>query len=285
MSNDVQGLPNVEGLAQLIAQDEPEKVATPVQTQETIPVTEQQTPQAEEFDLAQFKTPEELLKGYKNVQGAFTRTSQENKALKEQIDQIQAQQREYMELMRLSQMAPQQPQQAPQKDFEQLFIEDPKKAVAVLAHEQAQSMLLQSKVQDVLEEESLKAPEEFGERYNYAKYVSKQFPQLVTSSAGVRKLFQIGDKLRAEAQQKQARQLVSKVFGDDADFEKFKQLIKKDTSPGQIQTNNAYMPDTISGRNNSEPAPFNVDMEIDAAVKKGDPDAVIAALFKQRGLK
>lgn len=279
---DVQGIPDVQGLDALVSETQE---STPTQNQPEVKETKTeqsvQTP-TEELDLAQFKNPKELLKGYKEIQGTFTRTSQENKTLKEQL----AQMNEQIELMRMSQTRPpvQQPQQ---KDFDQMFLENPQAAVESLAERKAQALMTQSKIQDVLEEENLKEPNEFTERYAYAKLVSQQYPQLVTSTAGVRKLFQLGDKLRAENQKTQAFKAVKAVFGEDVDFEKFKQLIKKDSSPESKNINNAYMPDTSNSHGNQSESNtgHNADAEISAAVSKGDPDGVIAAIFKQQGLR
>ncbi|MFA5340196.1 MAG: hypothetical protein WC332_00320 [Clostridia bacterium] len=278
----MQGIPDVQGLDALVSETQE---STPTQNQPEVKETKTeqsvQTP-TEELDLAQFKNPKELLKGYKEIQGTFTRTSQENKTLKEQL----AQMNEQIELMRMSQTRPpvQQPQQ---KDFDQMFLENPQAAVESLAERKAQALMTQSKIQDVLEEENLKEPNEFTERYAYAKLVSQQYPQLVTSTAGVRKLFQLGDKLRAENQKTQAFKAVKAVFGEDVDFEKFKQLIKKDSSPESKNINNAYMPDTSNSHGNQSESNtgHNADAEISAAVSKGDPDGVIAAIFKQQGLR
>jgi hypothetical protein len=283
MADDVQGIPDVAGLQAFIQADIQENEPTPPVQTEQEPVV--QTQGTVEFDLGQFKNPKDLLKSYKEIQGVFTRTTQENKALKEQMTQLQAEFNERMELFQLSQPRPApQPQQ---KDFDQQFIENPQKAVEILAEQKAQSLMLQSKIQDVLEEESLKLPGEFNERYSYAKMVSQQYPQLVTSSAGIRKLFQMGDKLRAEQQRVQAYKAVQAVFGEDVDFEKFRQLVKKDAKPGSTNTNSAYMPDSSTSRGNQSDsnAVNNVDLEISEAVKKGDPDAVLTALFRQKGLR
>jgi hypothetical protein len=187
----------------------------------------------------------------------------------------------------MQQPVQQQQPQPQQRDFDQQFLDNPEKAIESLAERKAQSMLMQSKIQDVLEEESLKSPQEFNERYGYAKLVSQQYPQLVTSTAGVRKLFQLGDKLRMDEQKSSALKAVKAVFGDDVDFERMKTLLKKDTVPGVNNNNNAYMPDTSNtGGNKSESNPVvNIDAEINEAVSKGNPDAVIAALFRQRGLR
>ena len=285
MANDVQGIPDVKGLAEFIAPDQEQSSTPPAQENKEVKQEVKQEPASqtppEEFDLAQFKTPKDLLKGYKEVQGAFTRTTQENKELKGQLEQMKAAVQEQLELMRLSHRPP--PPPPPQKDFDQMFIENPEKAVEMKAAIQAQQMVAQSRIQDVLEEENLKAPQEFNERYRYAQMIAAQMPNLVTSQAGVRKLFQLGDKLRTEQQKAQASRFVQQVFGDDVDFEKFKQLLKRDQS-GQTQTTNAYMPDSSSSRNKAEQAPTDVGMEINEGVKKGDPDAVLKALFRQKGL-
>jgi Tfp pilus assembly protein PilV len=87
---DVQGIPNVAGLDVLVSDDggqSPDPSTQQSAGQQTqINKGQQQvqgTPKPEQSNLAQFKTPEDLLKSYKEVQGAFTRTSQENKALKD----------------------------------------------------------------------------------------------------------------------------------------------------------------------------------------------------------
>lgn len=295
----VQGIPDVAGLREFVEantdagqsapQAHPQQTAPAQQTTQTEPPPQGRTePPTQELDLAQFKTPKDLLKGYKEVQGAFTRTTQENKALKDQVTQLQAQFNEQMELMRLSQFN--QTTTAPQpitEDFDQKFIQNPQQAVESLAERKAQAIVLQSKVQDALEEENLKSPGEFRERYQYAQMLSRQYPQLVTSRAGVKKLFELGDKLRTEQQKNQAYRAVKQMFGEDADLDKIRALIGKPPPSQQLSNNNAYMPDTSSGiRNTSEPAAgTNIDAEINDAVNKGDPDAVITALFKRQGLR
>lgn len=297
MEEGTNGLPDVAGLTAFVQATQDKATVAPTtdqqaqQTQQT-PQTETGTAQVQtpakpdEPDLAQFKTPEALLKGYKELQGAFTRTSQEKAALAKQMEQLQAQFQEQMELMRLSQPRPNIQQAPPAKDFEQMFIENPQKAVETLAEHKAAGMLLQSKIQDVLEEESLKSPQEFQERYAYAKAVSQQYPQLVTSSAGVKKLFQLGDKLRAEQQRTQAIRAVSAVFGDDVDMEKVKTLFKRDAASTNNQ-NLAYMPDTNSslrtGAESGNPPDFG--SAVHQAAQKGDVDSVLENQFRALGLK
>jgi hypothetical protein len=288
------GIPDVVGLEAMVsATQDKSPVAPPppeqqAQTRNEKP-TEQQAPPTEQPNLAQFKTPEALLAGYKELQGTFTRTAQENATLKQNMEALKAQFDEQMELIRLSQMQPQyQQQQAPAKNFDQMFLENPEKAIESLAETKAQKMLLQSKIQDVLEEESLRTPQEFNERYAYAKMVSQRFPQLVTSSAGVRKLFQMGDKLREEQQKTQAYNAVTKMFGDNVDMEKFKKLISRDSNvPPTNNQNLAYMPDTnTSTRSGSEiGSPQGYDTAIKQAASKGDVDSVLNGLFQQKGLK
>lgn len=292
MSESTAGLPDVQGLEQLLGQDKgqtaPESTDTKAATNEPSKVAPTE-PQSQEGqpNLAQFKTPEALLASYKELQGTFTKTSQENKALKEQLDQIQAQFNEQMELMRLSQMnVSHPPQQAPPQDFDQKFIENPQAAVEALAERKAQALIMQTRIQEVLEEENLKNPSEFRERYQYATMISKQYPQLATSRAGVKKLFDMGDKLREQNQKSQAFKAVTTLFGDDVDLEKLRAFVKKDA--GQPQNNNlAYMPDsstsTRTGAELGNPTDYN--QQISNAAAQGDVDAVLSGLFKARGLK
>ncbi|MFA5385424.1 MAG: hypothetical protein WC364_12350 [Eubacteriales bacterium] len=302
---DVQGIPNVQGLEALVSD---EGQSQPQENQQQAAQGENKTnqpqnvnvvpvlPDGETIDdpelqgvLKVFLDPQgkvktkDVLKSYKGILSHTTKTSQENKVLKEQMAQIQ----EQMDLIRLSQVRQPAQQQPQMKDFDQQFLENPQKAIESLAEQKAQSLMSQSKIQDVLEEENLKTPQEFNERYGYAKLVAQQYPQLATSTAGVRKLFQLGDKLREEQQRVNAFKAVKAIFGEDVDFDKFKQLIKKDSIAGANNNNNAYMPDTsnASGNQSDSSVVKNVDAEINEAVSKGDPDAVIKALFRQRGLR
>jgi hypothetical protein len=99
----------------------------------------------------------------------------------------------------------------------------------------------------------------------------------------------MADKYRAADYQNKGRAFLHATFGEDIDLEKFKAAIKKDQAgtPQANQTNNAYMPDsTISSRSGPESdKQTSSESEVHAAVKKGDPDAVISAMFKGLGLR
>jgi len=275
MSEDTKGIPDVPGLQQFVeatmetGQSVKEKTEAKVETQKAQP------------DLAQFKTPEDLLKAYKEIQGAFTRTSQENKALKEQYESIAAQMKEQQELSRFQARPPVQP--TAQQDFDQMFINNPEQAVVSKAQQVVAGQLMQARIQEALEEEELKNPAEFQERYYFAKLASQRYPQLVTSKAGVKKLFEIADKSRVEESKKQAMTAVKRLFGEDIDIEKFSKLIKRDAQANDNSI--AYMPDTTSSSRTGAESGQGVPQSqaISEAVNKGDVDAVLKNMFA--GLK
>jgi hypothetical protein len=209
--------------------------------------------------------------------------AQENKQLKDQLEQLQ----EQMELTRFRPPVVPQPQQAQNQDFDSLFIQNPKQAVATVASQAVQKQIHAARIAEVLEEENAKNPNEYQERLSYANQISQQFPQLVTSPTGVRKLFQLADKYRRADYQNKGMAFVKAVMGEDVDFEKFKSMVKKDQAPTPQNNNYAYMPDnSIPSRSGSESGKqTSAESDVQAAVKKGDPDAVIHALFKERGLR
>jgi hypothetical protein len=287
----------VQGLENFLSSDKGEgapnqQVANPQQNAEP-PIQTKQTPapnqNPEELNLEQFKNPKDILKSYKEIQGFTTRVSQENKALKEQLAQLQ----ENMDLMKFRQPVIQPQQQSPQqhphgKGFDEMFIENPQAAVATVAAATTQQQIRAARMAEALEEESIKNPAEYNERYSYANQLAQQYPQLATSSAGIHKLFEMADKYRKQDYQKKGMEFVKSVFGEDVDFEKFKSAIKKDqvTQPN-IADNNAYMPDTsnlnrLGPESNSRQT--GLDTEIAAHVAKGDVDSVIKGLFKQADL-
>lgn len=283
MSESTNGLPDVQGLEAFVSGTQDKAPVAPQQQAQEPPKegTDQQPPQGQ-TDLAQFKTPEALLKSYKELQGAFTKTAQEKASLLKEVEQIKMQIQEQAELTRLSQMNQFPPQPAPQKDFDQMFIENPQKAVESLAEQKAQTLVVRAKIQEVLEEENLKNPDEFGERYAYVKLLSNQHRHLVTSTAGMRKLFQMADKLRAEQIKAQADKAVRMMFGEDIDMEKFKSILKKDASPPTNNTNLAYMPDSsTTSRTGLGTGKTGIDSEIQAAAAKGDVESTIANIFNK----
>lgn len=285
MSEDVQGLPDVPGLAQFVAPDIQDNVSQA--TQVTPPVTPQVTPQAQpqqqEVDWAQFKNKdgslnhEALLKSYKEIQGYATKVSQENKQTAEQMRQMQ----EQLEIIRLSQVPQYQapPQQQPQ-NFDSQFIADPQSAVQGVAQQVARQTFMQAQVESVLVEEQSKNPAEFQERYNYAMMLRNQYPQLTQSAPGVKKLFQIADQVRTEELKKQSYRAVNQLFGEGA-IDKLSALLAA-SNPNAQATNLAYMPDTtLVNRTGTEPRQQATNpSEMDAAVQAGDIDAATRILFK-----
>jgi hypothetical protein len=279
MPESTDGLPAIEGLAAFVAANtdaEPDK-GTPEPIVE--PDKKVDGPPAEPgkdpiTDLAQFKTPKDMLKSYKEIQSFTTKVSQENKALKEQLAQMQ----ESLEIQRLQ--ATPQPTAQQQKKFDEQFIEDPEKAVEYAVEKKLQT----ARVADVLAEEEIKSPAEFQERYAYAMRLRQAYPQLVASPQGVRKLFELGDRYRTAEMKKNAERSIRLLLGDDADIEKFKQLIAKDKQPdGKTNNNHAYMPDTSSGIRPDAGKTGNAhEAHISAAAEKGDVDGVISGLFKRQ---
>lgn len=225
-----------------------------------------------EFDLGQFKNPKDLLKSYKEIQAAFTRVTQENKSFKEQ----QAKLSEEVDLMRYQAPIYQQPQQpAQQFDMNEDIDVRIQKTVAV------------QRIAEVLEEEAEKNRGEFQERYAYAQMIAREYPQLSSSSRGVKKLFELGDKRRNEDLRKNAGKALESMFGEpigEEEIARLKTLIKGTKSQTQqSQSNlNAYMPDTSTSTQTGQTQNRNQNTEaaIDEAVKKGDVDGTISALFK-----
>lgn len=286
---DTNGLPDVKGLEDFVRSTVPDlqdkgTVATTPKPDAQQNAQSQNQPPAEELDLAQFKNPKDMLKSYKEIQGAFTRVAQENKTFTERENALKAEvqaMREQMEMISLQNQR--QPVQQPTQDFDEMFIQNPRQAVEVLADRKATEKVMQARVMEVLEEENIKNPSEFNERYQYVQALSRQYPQLVTSAPGVRKLFQMADKFRVDDVKKNAARAISSLFGTEVDMEKLKVLLQK--APANSNNPNlAYMPDsggTVS-RSGSEPANVNFDQKISEAVGKGDVDSVLSGLFQKQ---
>jgi hypothetical protein len=275
---DTKGLPDVKGLEGFVSQDIQDKVTPTPEIQAQPPKTEQSR-----NALGQFKTQEDLVTSYKELQGFSTRVAQENKELKDNLAKTQAQFTEQMELMKYQR--PVQNVQPPQRDFDSMFIENPQQAVASVAAQMVHTQMMQSRVAEALEVEHIKNPSEYQERFAYAQQLSIQYPQLTQSAPGIRKLFEMADKFRKEDYQKKGMAFVKAVIGEDADFDKFKVLLRKEEAGKLTQTNNAYMPDTSSSSRSgtdSDTRKTGYDTEIQASVAKGDVDNVIANLFRQK---
>jgi hypothetical protein len=260
MPDDIQGLPDVD--------------LTPILDQ--IKETQKEETKEEKVDKPRNKygqftkkdgtlDDDGLLKSYKEIQGFATKVSQENKQTKEQLAQMQ----EQLELSKY------QPPPVYQQDAAQIDDNNPMKVFGIM------------RVAEVLEEEKEKNSADFQERYAYAQMVSREYPQLSTSARGVKKLFELGDKLRTEQLKKSAGRALESIFGKpigDQEIARLRALVEGEQSQDkkQIKNNmNAYMPDTTThtrtgADQNQNP---NLDLKIDESAKKGDVDGVIKSLF------
>lgn len=261
-TQDIQGIPDVDlgAIVEDLKNQEEEKAAK-VEIKEI---------EEKKQDLAQFKTPEDLLKGYKELQGAYTRASQKNKELDAKIKDIE-------ERMVLSQQQPVQQENPAQ--FNDQYLENPHAAV--------QAAVLRQRIQETLEEEQEKNPQEFMDRYGFAQRVISQYPQLAQSGRGVAKAFQLGDKLRKDALKQSTSMALESVFGgplSDEEITRLQKLIKGDKDLTQIKTNlnDAYMPDTSTSTRQSSTTERKVDSKsvIAEKVDKGDVDGVLSEMFR-----
>jgi hypothetical protein len=208
--------------------------------------------------------------------------SQENKGLKQTQAEL-ASLREEMELQRLKAAAspPIQRQQNYQPNYQ--MADD-------IPIEQRVDQIVSTKlIADVLEDlatgkDGLPDPE-FNERYAYAQMVSQRHPELARSSKGVRKLFEMGDKLRSESLKRNASKVIESFLGvplDEETIAKAKTLfLGEKGTQRQTSSSNAYMPDTsTSTRSGSESDRKPIlESRLDEAVNKGDVDGTINALF------
>jgi hypothetical protein len=217
----------------------------------------------------QFKTDVDRQKGYKELQAVFTKVSQENKTKDAELQRI----KEENELLRMSQYSPQ-PQVQQQNQNEDLNTMV------------ARAVSVQT-IAGVLQEEAEKNPSEFQERYNYVQHIGRQYPQLTTTSRGVKKLFELGDKLRTDNLRRNAGKALESIFGGPLNEEqttKLRTLVMGDKAIMQQNLNtNAYMPDTSSSTKsgsdqNQQP---NSDQIIKESVKKGDVEGVIKGIFNK----
>jgi hypothetical protein len=220
----------------------------------------------------------DVLKSYKEIQGYTTRTAQENAELKAKLQ-------EQAEIMQFQ--PPPIRQQGP-VDFNQMFIENPEQAISLKAMEIANTQ----RISEVLQEESMAKPQEFNERMGYVKMLSQnpQYAGLAQTPKGVKKLFEIADKTRTSNMQRNAKEALHVLLGEDIDIEKFKNLVKKDKADNQQinpQPNlnlNAYMPDastsTRTGADNNLQA-NDLEIRKQEAFKNGDAKGVAGALLRQ----
>ena len=280
MTDELNGLPNIPDLDRIAEESKSEK------GQKEVSEAAAQNPPREELDLAQFKTPQDLLKSYKELQGFSTKASQERAQLKEEVEKL----KQEVELARMATpQIPQYPQyQTPQqqpKTFDDMFIENPQAAIEAVVQQRLSQEIQVGRIQDILEEEKAKNPNEFIERYQYASQIGSMYPHLKNSSAGIRKLFELGDKYREENIKRKAHQALNKLVGADIDIERFKKLLAESVTSQQQETNKnaAYMPDTsMSVRTGADlKTEKSYDYKLKESVAKGDEKAVLDAIFSE----
>ena len=245
--------------------------------------------EAETNDLGQFGAADDpvavgnLLKSYKEIQGAFTKVSQENKSLKdgnpEEVQRLQAEldaAKGQLEMVNL--------QPAPHrvaKDFDESWMENPEATI----DQRVATQLALARIDDVLAEEDVKNPGEFQERMSYVNMLATkpQNAHLGKTPAGVRVLFKEADKLRSQQLQQNSRKSLEHIFGEpltDEHLAKLKTMVIGDGKT-KFKQNDAYMPD---GSTSTKSAPeSDSDKEnsgaIKEAVKKGDVDGVLDEMF------
>lgn len=260
MANEMEGIPDAD--------------LSPImdQLKETQKEEKKEEPKQEgEFDLGQFKNPKDLLKSYKEIQAAFTKVTQENKTAKERLAELN----EKIELMQYNTPAMNPQPQYAQAQQSQAQTDDTYKTFTIL------------RISEVLEEEADKNRSEFQDRYAYAQMVGREYPNLTTTPKGVKKLFEMGDKLRTEHMKKNTGKALEAVFGEplgDEAIARLRAIVKGGNTPPTKSNTNAYMPDT-STATRAEPGQnqnLTYENEISNGVKQGDVDGVIAAIFKRQ---
>ena len=240
-------------------------------------------PKPDATDLGQFKTPEDMLKGYKEIQGAFTRTTQELKELKE----ANAKLKEDADMAQYAAPQNYQQTQVQTEDFDSLLAEDPRKAIETVNTATYKQMRIAETLEE-LQEENKAA---FQGRYNHAQMLSQnpQYAHLAGSAVGVRKLFKLGDELMEQETKKNASQALEAILGgpvDDQKIAKLREVLGTGTQQKQKQStqlSDVYMPDTSDTYRPGPETQVDKSKEFDdktrKAVKEGDIDGVIEAAF------
>lgn len=267
---DTNGLPDVD--LGLIEEDLKNQAEEKSQLEEKPVEKAVEKESKEKKNLAQFKSEAELLKAYKELQGAFTRTSQENKDLKAITEELKTL-KEQISLSQQQTFTPEMP-----ANFDEQYIENPHKAI--------QDAVLFNRVQEVLEDEQESNPQEFPLRYDYAQRVISQYPNLAKSGRGVTKAFKLGDKLRKDALKQSTSMAIASIFGEplnDEEIAKLKALVKGDKTITDNKNKinlNAYMPDTSSLTRNRPESTTAANDDIKSTAKKGDVDGVLNKMFE-----
>lgn len=283
MADELNSLPDVPGLEQIAQEVMQEKDRKFEQVVE---------PKGEPFDLAQFKNPRDMLKSYKEIQGAFTKMTEENKSLSTKITEYEKtlqQMRDEIEIYKVkTEFSPpasigEPPDVSPQ--LREYLGDEGMSALERLIERKTVNQLTTLRIVDVLNEEEGRDREDFQERLAYMYQVANQYPQLKATPEGVRKLFQLGDKLREERTKRLTDKAIKAVLGDDVDIERMKQTFKRSgASTVQTSTNLAYMPETTGSVRTGAEAETGKDYEdrVHEAAKTGDVDSVLNLLFKQK---
>jgi len=264
MANEIDGLPDVDlhSVVDDLAKQEKDT-----------PTGEMNRPKSDEvLDLGQFKNPKDLLKSYKEVQGAFTNVTQSIKEKEAEIQRLQ----EELELSR----GAQHPYQDPVVNQNYNSYEDPELTVA--------RQVNQTLIANVLRKEESKNRNEFHERYAYVQMLAKQYPHLAQTPDGVETLFEKSDRVREERMKVASQRALESVFGQPLNEGQLKKLketigITESTKTETQQTNalDAYMPDTSSASRNRTGLDNqkDYDSKITEAAEKGDIDATLQNVF------
>jgi len=279
MADNIDGLPDVDlqpVIDDLKAQDKDLK---------TKDVKSDEHPEGNEF--GQFKNKEAQIEGYKELQGFATRVSQENKdykRAKEEMERKIAELEDRIEMSKGSNFDFSKTDDT-DKSFDQRLAESPEKTLNQHIMEQVSTM----SIAEVLEEEKDKDEAGFRERYAYVQMLAREYPHLVKTGRGVRKLFERADKVRTEETKKGAYKSLELILGEpptEEQITKFKTLIKgESTEQPKVDTakGDAFMPDTTSsthtGADQDQKKTFKKDLS--EAVEKGDVDGAIEAVFKE----
>jgi len=279
--NDLPNIPGLEGIAaQIAAGDGGGDNGTGLHQEDNSQVYPAKTPDGKQV---QFKTIEDAFKAYAEVQGFASRLANENKEMKEQLNQALS----TLETFQLSlQQAPvANPSVSHNQDFDAAFIQNPEQAIAA----KVAATVQQSRIAEVLQDEEIKNKAEFKERYVYAKQVVSMNPGLINSAAGIRKAFELGDQQRQNDLRAQGERFLKMTFGDETDIEALKKQFKKNvTSPSStggggnnINQSFTYMPETgmhTGTRPQTDKTGYQA--QINESASKGDIDATVDAVFR-----
>ena len=239
-------------------------------------------PKPDEPGLGQFKTKEAMFESYKQIQGAYTRTTQELKELKEQYEKM----KEDADMAQYAAPRGYQQSQNQTEDFDSLLAEDPRKAIESVNT----ATYKQMRIAEVLEEIEIEEPKTFQGRYNCAQALSQnpKYAHLANSAAGVKKLFKLGDELLEEQTKRNASKALEAILGgpvDDQKIAKLREVLGTENKQKQqsTQLGNVYMPDTSDTYRPGLDTETDLKKEFSDKARKaeqdGDIDGVIEAAF------